>query len=589
MSNRRSLLFATALLLGWATAAHAEMQTFFPGTQYALDVYYLQGEKPGPTIMIQGGIQGDEYCGYLTAQLLTRAKVTRGALIIVPRANPPSVNIRKRVVNVDMNRRFDRDYNEFYEDHLARLVRYLLGQSQGLIHLHEGSGFYNPVRLDDMHSPKRYGQSIVIDTAEYKNVHLAQTVRQVLARLNDGLKPEKYRFKLFNQETFNDRSHYLEQRKSLTYYALSRLGIPALDIEVSKNLVGPFWSYWKVSHQMQATVLFLRKFGVELEAPAVRLEDFQAYPPRDLTVIVNGRTLDPANPFATVAPDVPLDVRVQASGQHSPLEPITCVAASDRAGFNMLQAPRLPMAPFESLSVTSDGILLSKARLSWTGVSRTPPVAAAGDLLCWLNGELKAVAPGQTLTAVEGDQLILEGIKGSARREVLNLKGYVSRPGRDDGQDAGQEIILDPREFLPKYVVRKAQGDLLCEVVRETPGVNPRTRFSIRIVPREVRGLVLTDPSGQTLRLPWTPGKPLTLPPGSYRLTDIQSNGPAAKIQAFLNKKPVGLGKELVIDGPAELVFRQATTFTELGAMPIIEPVTLDTAKKLHSTDATGG
>jgi predicted deacylase len=143
MRIRRIALFIVLipLIMSWSASAQAEMQTFFPGTQYALAVYYLQGEKPGPTIMVQGGIQGDEYCGYLTAQLLTRAKVHKGSLIIVPRANPPSVNIRKRTVNVDMNRRFDRDYDEFYEDHLARLVCYLLGQSQGLIHLHEGSGF----------------------------------------------------------------------------------------------------------------------------------------------------------------------------------------------------------------------------------------------------------------------------------------------------------------------------------------------------------------------------------------------------------------------------------------------------------------
>ena len=101
--------------------------------------------------------RGDEFCGYLTAQLLTQARVTKGTLIIVPRANPPSIHRRKRFVNVDLNRRFDQDYGQYYEDSLARLIKYLVSQSQGLIHLHEGSGFYNPTKIDDMHGPKRYG------------------------------------------------------------------------------------------------------------------------------------------------------------------------------------------------------------------------------------------------------------------------------------------------------------------------------------------------------------------------------------------------------------------------------------------------
>ncbi len=56
----------------------------------------------------------------------------------------PSIHVHQRAVNVDMNRRFDRDYNQFYEDRLARAVRFLLSQSSALIHLHEGSGFYDP-------------------------------------------------------------------------------------------------------------------------------------------------------------------------------------------------------------------------------------------------------------------------------------------------------------------------------------------------------------------------------------------------------------------------------------------------------------
>ncbi|MBF0480447.1 MAG: succinylglutamate desuccinylase/aspartoacylase family protein [Desulfovibrionaceae bacterium] len=569
MRNLAMLFFGPLLLLTSVATASAEVHTFFAGTQYALDVYFLRGEKPGPTIMVQGGIQGDEFCGYLTAQLLTRAKVTKGTLIVVPRANPPSIHERKRQVNVDLNRRFDRDYNQFFEDRLARLIRYLVDQSQGLIHLHEGSGFYDPVKRDDMHGPKRYGQSVIIDATEYKNLQLAQTVKQILAQLNEGVKPEQYKFKLFNMDTFNDRSEFLEQRKSLTYYTLTNVGAPALDIEVSKNLVGRYWSYWKVSHQMQGTLLFLRKFGLELEVPPVRLEDFQAYPPQNVKVVVNGQTIDPAKPQLNLTPGAPLDVRCDVTGQQNPLEPIASVFASDRFGFNVLKVRRVPLVPFESLDVRSDGLLLAKAKVSWTGPGRAAQAGKDGDLICWLNGELKTVSPGQALTAVQGDQLILEGIKGSARQEMLRLKGNVSRCAGNPGLDAGQEIILDPKVFLPKYFLKSnAPGETVCEVARETPG-GGGTRFAIRIVPREVSELVLASGDGKAIVIPWQPEKNIRLPAGRYVLKDIRGNGPRERVQAFCGNAPIEYGQPFEVKDASEIILRQATTFAELGKMAL--------------------
>jgi hypothetical protein len=583
MRNLAMLLLGPLILLTVAATASAEVHTFFAGTQYALDVYFLRGEKPGPTIMVQGGIQGDEYCGYLTAQLLTQAKVTKGTLIVVPRANPPSIHERKRQVNVDLNRRFDQDYNQFFEDRLARLIRYLVDQSQGLIHLHEGSGFYNPVKLDDLHGPKRYGQSVIIDATEYKNLHLAQTVKQILAQLNEGVKPEKYQFKLFNMDTFNDRSEFLEQRKSLTYYTLTNVGAPALDIEVSKNLVGRYWSYWKVSHQMQGTLLFLRKFGLELEVPPVRLEDFQAYPPQNVKIVVNGQTLDPAKPQLSLAPGAPLDVRCDVTGQQNPLEPIASVFASDRFGFNMLKVRRVPLVPFASLDVRSDGLLLAKAKVSWTGPGPNPPAGKDGDLICWLNGELKTVSPGQTLTAVQGDQLVLEGIKGSARQEMLRLKGNVSRSSGNAGLDAGQEIILDPKIFLPKYLLKSpAPGETVCEVVRETPGAGG-ARFAIRIVPREVSALVLAADDGRVITVPWLPEKNIRLAAGRYTLRDIRGNGPRERVQAFLGNAPIEFGQPFEVKNASEIILRQATTFAELGKMSLLGTAEMPLASKERS------
>ncbi|GFK95379.1 N-alpha-acetyl-L-2,4-diaminobutyric acid deacetylase [Fundidesulfovibrio magnetotacticus] len=568
---RPSKLLPGLLLLALAvfapcSGALAESVTFFPGTQYALEVHFLRGEKPGPTVMVQGGIQGDEAAGFLTAQLLSRAKVAKGTVIVVPRANPPSIHERKRAINVDLNRRFDQDYNEFYEDRLARVIRFLVSQSQALIHLHEGSGFYDTVRRSDLRGPQRYGQSVIVDSADPRRApQLERAVRQVLAKVNEGVTPKDWAFQLFNMDTFNDRSRYLEQRKSLTYYALSRVGIPALAVEVSKNI--PDLS-WKVTQQLKVTALFLRQFGIELEPPRLGPEDLKAYPSRELRVLVNGSPLTAQTRTIRLDPGKPLDVRFENLPEGAAMSPVTAVFASDRPGFNLAKGPRLPLAPFQGIDVRADGVVLARAALEWKGAWPAAEAAGKPRFVCWLGGELRVVPADGELDAVQGDQLVLEGVWGSRRDEVLNLKGYVSRVGKNDGQDAGQEIILDPNSFIPKFVKHLENGDLLYEVVRETPK-EPQAHFFLRVKPRVVTELTVRDQQGRAITLEWRPGKALALPPGRYVLEELRGNGPAGMVQFFAGRRPVGVGQAFIVAPSDEIVLRQATTFAEIGKMPV--------------------
>jgi hypothetical protein len=52
------------------------------------DVYVLGGAAPGGTVLVLGGTHGDEPAGYLAAVVLVeRARVERGRVIVIPRAN----------------------------------------------------------------------------------------------------------------------------------------------------------------------------------------------------------------------------------------------------------------------------------------------------------------------------------------------------------------------------------------------------------------------------------------------------------------------------------------------------------------------
>lgn len=556
-----SIVLLLALCLP-AAAQEVRSHTFFRGTQYPLRVTWIKGDQPGPTVMVQGGIQGDELSGFFTAQLLTRAKLTRGTLIVVPRANEPSILRRRRQINVDLNRRFDRDYNSFYEDRLARAIRFLLGEADGFIHLHEGSGFYSPKYISSLRNPNRYGQSLIIDTDVYKGrIRLADMCNRVIREVNSGIPNSSYHFTLFNTDTFAKATHYPEMRKSLTFYALVERGIPAMAVEVSKDIKNV---EWKVRQQLKATVLLLEEFGLKLEVP-----DFSLPRSKDrkrISIRINGR------PLAGSTLDLVRGSIVATSGndvEDNGLEPAVAVFASDRPNLNLLSAPRMALSSFPALEVRMDGDRLATAKVRWKGSPSSTPDPQGPVFVCWLNGKAEFVPASGTLHAVEGDQIILEGVLGSHKEEVLNLKGFVASVSVNRGQDVGHEIIADPGNFMDKYMISGSDSDnSLFRVVRETPGVK-RTRFNISIAPRKIEALKLIDGRGGAFLMGWQDNSGRVLPPGEYVLKNVWSNGKPCKIQPFIGGEPIEWGESFRISSAQNLTLtlRQATTFALLGQM----------------------
>lgn len=554
------------ILLSAASQARAGSweYSFFQGTQYPLRVVFIEGAQPGPTVMVQGGIQGDETAGYITAQLLTQAKVVRGNVIVLPRANVPSINLRKRQINVDMNRRFDQHYNRFYEDRVARVIRFLLARSDAFIHLHEGSGFYNPTYVDHLRNPKRYGQSIIVDTLAYGNLDLARTVNPVLDELNTKIGLSDYQFKLFNTKTFDQGTSYPEMRKSLTCYALAEHGIPAMAVEVSKSITQ---IDWKVRQQLTATIMLLHRLGVEVTPPEFSDEDVLAYSRKGVSVSVNGRTLG-EDRVINMAPGSTLAVKPLAKGPRE-FSPELALFASDRPGVNLINARRMALEPFSELELRVDGREVAKAMVRWTGKLPSAPRDGGPVFVCWLNGNPVFVRDGDTLHTVLGDQLILEGVWGSDLKEVVNLKGFVAIPWANNGQDLGWEIILDPANFMAKYALESDhEGATRFRVVRETPGV-PTASFSVDIMERTVHALLLRDGLGRDLLIPWASGGSYRLPEGEYVFENVWSNGPGDKIVATAGDVPLAEGGSFRVgyERPVQLTVRQATTFGDIGTM----------------------
>ena len=136
---------------------------FFEGTDHELHVYNIYGEIPGKTLLLIGGIQGDEPGGFLSADHYADINLAKGNLIVVPRANFKSIVLYQRKVNDDMNRKFAEDRKNNYETKIVEILKKLVNESDCLLNLHDGSGFYSDKWEGPERNPTRYGQSIIAD------------------------------------------------------------------------------------------------------------------------------------------------------------------------------------------------------------------------------------------------------------------------------------------------------------------------------------------------------------------------------------------------------------------------------------------
>jgi len=219
-----------------------EVRRFFEGTNQAVNVFFISGKQKGPTLLIFGGIQGDEPAGYVTADRYIDIDLKKGNLIIVPRMNLPAILAGKRNgLSGDMNRLFHLpEDNETPDMKVINLARFLIGKADCVLNLHQGSGFYSPVWIDSQRNPSRWGQCNVIDAPFFalpngERLELERFAEKTVRWINSRIGDKRYRFHVNNTNTANKRSRHKEQRKSLTYHALTEQHKMAFGLEATKN------------------------------------------------------------------------------------------------------------------------------------------------------------------------------------------------------------------------------------------------------------------------------------------------------------------------------------------------------------------
>lgn len=243
--------FIPLAIVSLASASPLDFDTFRLGT----------GED---TVLVIGGIQGDEPGGFSAANLLaTHYEIEAGSVWVVPNLNFPSIIKKSRGLYGDMNRKFavlDEKDPEFVT---VRRIQELIDDPgvKLVLNLHDGSGYYRPTYEDALRNPARWGQSVIIDQELLPNTdfmaELNNAAEQVAAAANSGLLNDRHKVHVHNTRTVEgDR----EMEKSLSYYAV-RQNKAAFGLEASKELAVSERTYY----HLRMIEEFLRMAGVKFK------------------------------------------------------------------------------------------------------------------------------------------------------------------------------------------------------------------------------------------------------------------------------------------------------------------------------------
>ncbi|EQB40645.1 hypothetical protein M947_02220 [Sulfurimonas hongkongensis] len=222
-----------------------------------------QNSDSNTTLLVIGGIHGDEPGGYFAASVLaTHYKILSKNLWIVPNLNKPSIQANQRGIHGDMNRKFsflkDSDKDKKVVKEIKKII--LEKNISLVLNLHDGNGFYRKEHQGNIFNPNAWGQTCVIDQNRLQQVqefgNLDSIASIVTKNINKKLIKKHHTLGVRNTNTkFEDEAMQL----SLTYFAVTN-NTPAFAIETSKHL--PTLSQ-KVFYQLLAIEEFMKIMDID--------------------------------------------------------------------------------------------------------------------------------------------------------------------------------------------------------------------------------------------------------------------------------------------------------------------------------------
>jgi hypothetical protein len=323
----------------------------------------------------------------------------------------------------------------------------------------------------------RYGQSIIADAAEHvdsrsgKRLELEELAQRVIQRVNPQIQDERHHFLFNNHRTLEKDTRHGEQRSSATYYALTRLGIPAYGVETSKSIPD---HRLRVQYQTMVINAFLDEVGILPDHPPLTFDSPQLH---YLLLSVNRGTtlaLQDGESFSISPGDVVQIQAVMANYQRGITADVEAAGSE-----NDLQKP-LRLWKETRILVRKESQVFGHVRvLVREGRSAAPDVRGRSmkapklnSFVLELNGEKRLVENHGTFKAYHGDQLrildvLAEGVAPDALK--VNFIGFVKDDKENTGEDRGA-LIRTARDLWRRYALDESgnryrivalQGNLL--------------------------------------------------------------------------------------------------------------------------------
>jgi hypothetical protein len=207
------------------------------GTKYATNLYVIRSGKPGPVVMIVGGVHGNETAGYKAANLVKDYSIKSGTLLVVPQANKLAVEQHRRAASggSDLNRSFPSDTI------LARSIYSAVKKYNvdWLMDMHEGYDYStNP-------SSSSVGQSLIY----YPTGNTKTIAKSILAGANSSISSSYRKFHLL----------YMPVSGSLSRSSGQYLGVHSFIFETcSKETLST-----RVNKQLKAANILLNKLNMK--------------------------------------------------------------------------------------------------------------------------------------------------------------------------------------------------------------------------------------------------------------------------------------------------------------------------------------
>ncbi len=141
-----------------AAAQTTKTVTVASGTIYATPLYIIDSGKAGPTVMIVGGVHGNETAGYKAAAKVKDFNITKGRLLVLPQANKRAVaNHTRSIGGADLNRDFPTSKSDSADNTLSKAIFKVVKDYDvdWLMDMHEGANYQK------LTSSSSVGQSLI--------------------------------------------------------------------------------------------------------------------------------------------------------------------------------------------------------------------------------------------------------------------------------------------------------------------------------------------------------------------------------------------------------------------------------------------